>query len=113
MGFDTIIDFQARDRIRIRNFNQKVISNPGNKKINALQGIASELSFDAVNETLGKNFKGKAIGAFEANGFSGTFLALNAGSRKVDGGRPGFDRLDALIFLEDYSLANQGAIKFA
>jgi hypothetical protein len=113
VGFDTIIDFQARDRIRIRNFNQKVISNPGNKKINALQGIASELSFDAVDKTLGKNFKGKAIGAFEVNGFSGTFLALNAGRKKVDGGRPGFDRLDALIFLEDYSLANQGAIKFA
>lgn len=113
VGFDTIIDFQARDRIRIRNFNQKVISNPGNKKINALQGIASELSFDEVNKTLGRDFKGKAIGAFEANGFSGTFLALNAGRRKVDGGRPGFDRLDALIFLEDYSLANQGVIKFA
>lgn len=111
VGFDTIIDFQARDRIRIRNFKQKVISNPGNRKINALQGIASELTFDAVNKTLGKDFKGKAIGAFEVNGFSGTFLALNAGRRKVDGGRPGFDRLDALIFLEDYSLANHGAIK--
>jgi hypothetical protein len=111
-GFDTIIDFQARDRIRIGNFNQKVISNPGSKKINTLQGISSELGFDAINKTLGKDFKGKAVGALEVDGISGTFLAVNGGRRKVDGGRPGFDRLDALIFLEDYSLANQGAIKF-
>ncbi|QVL52657.1 MAG: hypothetical protein KFB97_14950 [Cyanobium sp. M30B3] len=113
VGFDTIIDFQGRDRIRIRNFKQTVISNPGNRKINALQGTASELSFDAINKTLGKDFRGQAIGAFEIDGFSGTFLAINGGRRKVEGGRPGFDRRDMLLFLEDYDLGQQGPIVLA
>jgi hypothetical protein len=113
VGFDTIIDFQARDRIRISNFNQQVISNPGNEKINALQGTASELGFDAINKTLGKHFRGQAIGAFEVNGFSGTFLAINGGRRKIEGGRPGFDRRDMLLFLEGFDLGQQGPIVLA
>jgi hypothetical protein len=113
VGFDTIIDFQSRDRIRIRNFNQKVISNPGNKMINALQGTANELSFDAINKTLGKDFRGQAIGAFEVGGYSGTFLAVNGGRRKIEGGRPGFDRRDMLLFLEGYDLGQQGPIVLA
>ncbi len=37
----------------------------------------------------------------------------NDGRRKVEGGRPGFDRRDMLIFLEGYDLEQQGSILLA
>lgn len=108
---DVITNFGKRDRLSFKRFNEQPMANPDGRKIGDIQGIADDLSFEAVNLALGNRFKGKAIGALEINGFDGTFVAVNGGRNKVPGGRSGFDRLDQLIHLEEFDLASQGPIR--
>jgi hypothetical protein len=113
LRFDTITNFESNDRIAFRDFNERVLGSSNSSRIRRLQGKANKLSAKSLDKVLGPDFKGQTIAALEIRGFEGTFLAVNGGRRKVEGGRPGFDRRDMLIFLEGYDLEQQGAILLA
>ncbi|QVL52834.1 MAG: ExeM/NucH family extracellular endonuclease [Cyanobium sp. M30B3] len=113
LKFDTITNFESNDRIAFRDFNERVLGSSNSSRIRRLQGKANKLSAKSLDKLLGPDFKGQTVAALEIRGFEGTFLAVNGGRRKVEGGRPGFDRRDMLIFLEGYDLEQQGSILLA
>ena len=111
LKFDVITNFASNDRIRFRDYNERVLDAADASRIDSLQGRARKLSTKALNQVLGRDFKGKTVAALEIRRFDGTFLAVNGGARKVEGGRAGFDRRDMLIFLQGYDLQEQGPIQ--
>jgi len=113
LKFDTITNFESNDRIAFRDFNERVLGSSNSSRIRHLQGKANKLSAKSLDKVLGPDFKGKTVAALEIRGFEGTFLAVNGGRRKVEGGRPGFDRRDMLILLQGYDLEQQGSILLA
>lgn len=106
LRYDTIVNYEQQDSLSFKKYNESVLANPNSRRIKDLQGTASELTFKSIDNILGNSFRKKAIAALEVGGFDGTFVA-------VSGGRPGFDRRDLLIFLEGYSLQQDGPIQLA
>ena len=104
LRYDTIINFEQRDSLRLNKFREVVLGKPDSRQIRNLQGTADKFTFKSIDKVLGDGFRKKSIAALEVGGFDGTFLA-------VSGGRPGFDRRDLLIFLEGYSLLQDGPIQ--
>jgi hypothetical protein len=113
LKFDVITNFESSDRVAFRDFNERVLGSSNSSRIGRLQGKANKLSAKSLDKVLGPDFKGQTVAALEIRGFEGTFLAVNGGRRKVESGRPGFDRRDMLIFLEGYDLEQQGSILLA
>jgi phosphodiesterase/alkaline phosphatase D-like protein len=113
LKFDVITNFESDDRIALRDFNERVLGSGNSSRIRRLQGEANKLTAKSLDKVLGPDFKGQTIAALEIRGLEGTFLAVNGGRRKVEGGRPGFDRRDMLIFLEGFDLEQQGPILLA
>jgi hypothetical protein len=113
LKFDAITNFESSDRIAFRDFNERVLGSSNSIRIRRLQGKANKLTARSLDKVLGPDFKGQTIAALEIRGFEGTFIAVNGGRRKVEGGRPGFDRRDMLIFLEGFDLDQQGPILLA
>ena len=113
LKFDAITNFESDDRIAFRDFNERVLGSGNASRIRRLQGKANKLTAKSLDKVLGPDFKGQTIAALEIRGLEGTFLAVNGGRSKVEGGRPGFDRRDMLIFLEGFDLEQQGPILLA
>ena len=113
LRFDTITNFEPQDRIAIRDYDARPLGSTALERVRKDQGRADALREQMVDRVLGADFKGQTIAALEIRGFDGTFLAVNGGRRKVEGGRPGFDRRDLLIWLEGYDLERQGPVLLA
>ena len=99
-GYDTIQDFNAKDRLSGPASLQKgrLVSSKGLVPALTPAAIASLLTPAA--------FAANTTAAFTSTGFTGSFIAMNDG-------RPGFQAgTDAILFLRNYSISATNAVEF-